>query len=114
MKNFLKIILAISFSFLGFQSAHAEPEIPTIPEVSFSYASLHAIDHTHIVIPVSKGWHKDVGITVTPEPYGSSVGADKIVAGLTSGSFDVMSGSTVFSLAGYATNNNYRDLGHYD
>ena len=55
MKNFLKIILAISFSFLGFQSAHAEPEIPTIPEVSFSYASLHAIDNTHIVIPVSKG-----------------------------------------------------------
>ncbi len=110
MKKILTLLLGISFGLIGFQSAYAEPEIPTIPEVSFSYASLHAIDHTHIVIPVSKGWHKDVGITVTPEPYGSSVGADKIVAGLTSGSFDVMSGSTVFSLAGYATNNNYRIL----
>ena len=86
MKKILTLLLGISFGLIGFQGAYAEPEIPTIPEVSFSYASLHAIDHTHIVIPVSKGWHKDVGITVTPEPYGSSVGADKIVAGLTSGS----------------------------
>jgi len=114
MKHFLRLILIISFTLLGLQSLHAEPDIPSIPEVSFSYASLHAIDHTHIVIPVSKGWHKDVGLTITPEPYGSSVGADKIVAGLTSGSFDIMSGSTVFSLAGYATNNNYRDFGHGD
>ena len=115
MKKFLTILLSLAFGLVSFQSINAaEPEIPTIPEVSFSYASLHAIDHTHIVIPVSKGWHKDVGITVTPEPYGSSVGADKIVAGLTSGSFDVMSGSTVFSLAGYDVNNNYRDFGHGD
>ena len=115
MKKILAILLSFAFGLVSFQSVNAaEPEIPTIPEVSFSYASLHAIDHTHIVIPVSKGWHKDVGITVTPEPYGSSVGADKIVAGLTSGSFDVMSGSTVFSLAGYDVNNNYRDFGHGD
>ena len=83
MKTIFRLITGIALGMVGFQYAHAEPEIPTIPEVSFSYASLHAIDHTHIVIPVSKGWHKDVGITVTPEPYGSSVGADKIVAGLT-------------------------------
>ena len=83
------LILFLGFILFGFQTAKAEPEIPTIPEVSFSYASLHAIDHTHIVIPVSKGWHKDVGLTITPEPYGSSVGGDKIVAGLTSG-FDVI------------------------
>ena len=114
MKKTFSLLLVGLFSVFGFNLAYADPEIPTIPQVSFSYASLHAIDHTHIVIPVSKGWHKDVGLTVTPEPYGSSVGADKIVAGLTSGSFDIMSGSTVFSLAGYGTNSNYRDFGHGD
>ena len=114
MKKTFSLLLVGLFGVFGFNLAYADPEIPTIPQVSFSYASLHAIDHTHIVIPVSKGWHKDVGLTVTPEPYGSSVGADKIVAGLTSGSFDIMSGSTVFSLAGYGTNSNYRDFGHGD
>lgn len=114
MKKTFSLLLVGLFGVFGFNLAYADPEIPTIPQVSFSYASLHAIDHTHIVIPVSKGWHKDVGLTVTPEPYGSSVGADKIVAGLTSGSFDIMSGSTVFSLAGYGTNSNYKDFGHGD
>ena len=75
-----------------------------------SYASLHAIDHTHIVIPITKGWDKDVGITITPGKFGTSVGADKIVSVLTAGTVDISSGSTVFSLAGYSTNPELRRL----
>ena len=90
------------------------PPIPTVPEVAIRYYSLHAIDHTHIVIPLKRGWNKDVGISILPEPFGSSVGADKIVSGLTSGSVDIASGSTVFALAGYDKNDGYRDFGHGD
>ncbi len=95
-------------------TALAQPAVPEIPQVEVSYASLHAIDHTHIVIPITKGWDKDVGITITPGKFGTSVGADKIVSVLTAGTVDISSGSTVFSLAGYSTNSNYVDFMHGD
>ena len=95
-------------------TALAQPAIPEIPQVEVSYSSLHAIDHTHIVIPVQNGWDKDVGITITPGKFGTSVGADKIVSVLTAGTVDISSGSSVFSLAGYGTNSNYVDFMHGD
>src|SRR5689334_4227178 len=61
-------------------AAQGTPAIPTVPEVKIRYASLQAIDHTHIVIPVKRGWNKDVGITIEPPVYGTSAGADKIVS----------------------------------
>ena len=94
--------------------ASAQPAVPEIPEVEVRYASLHAIDHTHIVIPVQKGWDKDVGLTIAPGKFGTSVGADKIVSVLTAGTVDISSGSSVFSLAGYGTNSDYVDFMHGD
>jgi ABC-type nitrate/sulfonate/bicarbonate transport system substrate-binding protein len=90
------------------------PDIPTVPEVDVNYASLHAIDHTHIIIPLKRGWNEDVGLNILPDPFGTSVGADKIVSVLTAGTVDIASGSTVFALAGYDTNDGYRDFGHGD
>jgi ABC-type nitrate/sulfonate/bicarbonate transport system substrate-binding protein len=95
-------------------AAQEAPALPTIPEVTVRYSSLHAIDHTHIVIPVKRDWNKDVGLTIDPAPFGTSVGADKIVSGLTSGSVDISSGASVFALAGYATNDTYISFGHGD
>jgi ABC-type nitrate/sulfonate/bicarbonate transport system substrate-binding protein len=91
-----------------------EPEVPTVPEVAVRYASLHAIDHTHIVIPVERNWHKDVGIEIEPDTYGTSAGADKIVSILTAGTVDISSGASVFALAGYNTNDTYISFGHGD
>ena len=101
-------------SMLAVGAALAQPAIPEIPEVEIRYASLHAIDHTHIVIPVQKGWDKDVGLTIAPGKFGTSVGADKITSVLTAGTVDISSGSSVFSLAGYGTNSNYVDFMHGD
>ncbi len=90
------------------------PAIPTIPQVQVRYASLHAIDHTHIIIALHREWQKDVGIQLVPEPFGTNVGADKIVSVLTSGTVDIASGSSFFALAGYGTNSGYVDFGHGD
>jgi len=82
--------------------------------VKIRYSSLHAIDHTHIVIPVKRDWNKDVGLDIEPDVYGTSVGADKIVSVLTSGTVEIASGASVFGLGGYDTNDNYVSFGHGD
>ncbi|MEA2515214.1 MAG: hypothetical protein QOF33_3610 [Thermomicrobiales bacterium] len=94
--------------------AQDAPAVPEIPQVTVKYASLHAIDHTHIVIPVKREWNKDVGIEIEPDVYGTSAGADKIVSILTSGSVDIASGASVFALSGYNTNDSYISFGHGD
>ena len=62
--------------------AQDAPAIPEIPQVTINFASLPAIDHTHIVIPVKREWNKDVGIEVEPDIYGSSITAEKFVSAL--------------------------------
>src|SRR5690348_3987498 len=66
--------------------AQDAPPIPEVPSVTIKYASLPAIDHTHIVIPVKRDWNKDVGLEIDPDVYGSSITAEKFVSALTSGS----------------------------
>jgi ABC-type nitrate/sulfonate/bicarbonate transport system substrate-binding protein len=104
------------FTSWAVRSVYAQdaPAIPEIPQVTINYASLPAIDHTHIVIPVKREWNKDVGIEVEPDIYGSSITAEKFVSALSSGSFDIVSGASVFALSGYATNDTYVSFGHGD
>ena len=66
------------------------------------------------MIPVKRNWHKDVGIEIEPDTYGTSAGADKIVSILTAGTVDIASGASVFALAGYNTNGTYISFGHGD
>ncbi len=49
----------------------AAPEPGTdIPSVSVSFGMRPYADNTFYVIGIEKGWFKDVGITITPEPDG--------------------------------------------
>lgn len=98
------------------RSARAQdaPAIPEVPTVTVNYASLPAIDHTHIVIPVKRDWNKDVGLEIDPDIYGSSITSEKFVSALSSGSFDIVSGASVFALSGYATNDTYVSFAHGD
>ena len=73
------LLALVACSFLAAPSANAgsttytpaTPEPGTeIPKVSVSFGMRPYADNTFYVIGIEKGWFKDVGITITPEPDG--------------------------------------------
>lgn len=60
----------------------AQPEPGTaIPEASVRFGMRPYADNTFYVVAMKKGWFKDVGITITPQPYGLKV-TDAVVTSL--------------------------------
>src|SRR3972149_3412702 len=60
----------------------AQPEPGTaIPEASVRFGMRPYADNTFYVVAMKKGWFKDVGITITPQPYGLKV-TDAVVVSL--------------------------------
>jgi len=96
------------------QAAGEEPAIPTIPEVEVSFGHEPYLDHTQGVIGMEKGWFKDVGITITPEPNGDVVSSENTVGVLAAGTYDVLSGSSVLFLPAYEEIPPYKSFVHGD
>ena len=91
------------------------PPIPEIPQVDVTFASFGAIDAgTYIVIGLDRGWDKDIGIRILPEPAGLTPGVDKLASILAAGDVDIASGGSQFALAGYETNPEYVSFAHVD
>lgn len=60
----------------------APPEPGTsIPQVSVRFGMRPYADNTFYVVAMKKGWYKDAGITISPQPYGLKV-TDAVVVSL--------------------------------
>jgi len=88
------LIIGLLFYLLVFSlGVFAEPKVPEIPQVDVSFVNAPYIDHTQAIIGLDKGWFSDVGITLTPKPFGKVLTGDKQNALLAAGTADVISGS---------------------
>jgi ABC-type nitrate/sulfonate/bicarbonate transport system substrate-binding protein len=90
------------------------PEIPTIPQVEVSFGHEPYLDHTQGIIGMEKGWFKDVGITITPEPAGKVISNEAFIGVLSAGTLDVMSGSAVLVLPAIKETPPYKAFVHGD
>ena len=73
---FLIIVLIGILSLSNFAHAQKKPEIPKIPKVKVSYYLGPYADHSYAYIGAKKGMFKEVGITLTPPPYGKVISGD--------------------------------------
>ena len=109
------VIIVISILLLSVVPAAAqEPEIPTIPETQLVFCHFPYLDHTQGIIGLEKGWFKDVGINIEPEPYGKVASTESGVQVLASGACDVMSASAVFMLPSKQNVPNFKWFVHGD
>lgn len=109
------VIVVISILLLSVVPAAAqEPEIPAIPEAKLVFCHAPYLDHTEGIIGIEKGWFKDVGITIEPEPYGKVPSTENAVQVLSSGACDVLSASALFLLPSKQNVPNYKWFVHGD
>lgn len=94
--------------------AAAEPETPTIPEVQVVFCHSPYLDHTEGIIGIEKGWFKEVGITIMPEPYGKIPATENSVQMLASGACDIFSASAQFMLPSKANVPEFKWFVHGD
>jgi len=79
-------------------TAGKEPEIPLVPETNVAFGHEPYVDHTQGIIGITKGWFKDVGITITPEPNGDVLSSEAFPGIMSAGKYDVISASSVLML----------------
>lgn len=90
-------------SFCGTVVTAQKSAVPEIPQVNIVFAHAPYVDHTQAIIGIEKGWFEEVGITITPKPYGKVISgqdAGKILSGRGA---DVISGSPALLLSAYKT-----------
>lgn len=78
----------------------AEPEIPSVPVVEVSFGHEPYMDHTQLIIALDKGWTKDVGVKILPDPNGKVIPAENCIPVFASGEVDVISASVPLFLGG--------------
>lgn len=71
-------------------------------------------DHSILVIGIQKGFYKDVGIAITPEPLGESVQANDAVARLGGNSLDITTWYSASKVAVMAQTSNMVMVGFHD
>ncbi len=74
-----------------------------IPSASINFAMRPYADNTFYVIALKKGWFKDVGITITPEPLGLKVTDTNATALLLNGQVDISTEFCPLMLPTYKT-----------
>jgi ABC-type nitrate/sulfonate/bicarbonate transport system substrate-binding protein len=77
---------------------------PGIPKVDVRFGMSPYGDHTFYVIGMRKGWYRDVGITVKPEPLGLKMGLDQVTPFLINGQLDITTDYTPIEMAAIAKN----------
>ena len=86
--------------------APAAPETGAdIPAASVKFGMRPYADNTFYVIAMKKGWFKDVGITILPEPDGLKVTDTNVTALLLNGQLDVSSEYCPLMIPVYKTSN---------
>jgi ABC-type nitrate/sulfonate/bicarbonate transport system substrate-binding protein len=90
----------------------ATPEPGTeIPQVSVSFGMRPYADNTFYVIGIEKGWFKDVGITITPEPDGMKTTENQWVSLLLNRQVDINSATCGKLLPSYKSTDQLKCAG---
>ena len=90
----------------------ATPEPGTdIPKVSVSFGMRPYADNTFYVIGIEKGWFKDVGITITPEPDGLKTTENQWVSLLLNRQVDINSATCSNLLPSYKSTDQLKCVG---
>ena len=90
----------------------ATPEPGTdIPKVSVSFGMRPYADNTFYVIGIRKGWFKDVGITITPEPDGLKTTENQWVSLLLNRQVDINSATCSNLLPSYKSTDQLKCVG---
>jgi hypothetical protein len=90
----------------------ASPEPGTeIPEVSVTFGMRPYADNTFYVIGIEKGWFKDVGITIEPEPYGLKTTENQWVSILLNRQVDINTATCSILLPSYKTTDQLKCTG---
>ncbi|HEY1783211.1 MAG TPA: hypothetical protein VGG79_22800 [Roseiarcus sp.] len=82
-----------------------------IPQVSVKMGMRPYADNTYFVIGMEKGWFKDVGIAITPPPYGLKTTEDQWVSLLLNRQVDVDSATCSALLPSYRTTDQLKCIG---
>ena len=102
LKNNLKKLGIVIFLVILSAMAYAqEPAVPEVPLADVVFMHEMYMDHTQSIIAIEKGWFKDVGISIVPEPYGKIGQTGELVQLFTAGAMDVVSGSAQLLLPSY-------------
>ena len=112
----LAIVLGLSISASQALAAStytpATPEPGTdIPQVGVTFGMRPYADNTFYVIGMEKGWFKDVGITIKPEPYGLKTTEDQWVAILLNRQVDINTATCSALLPSYRTTDQLKCTG---
>jgi len=90
----------------------ATPEPGTeIPQVSVSFGMRPYADNTFYVVGIEKGWFKNVGITITPEPDGMKTTEDQWVSLLLNRQVDINSATCGKLLPSYKSTDQLKCAG---
>jgi hypothetical protein len=90
----------------------ATPEPGTdIPSASVKFGLRPYADNDFYVIGMREGWYRDVGITITPEPYGLKTTEEQWVSILLSRQVDINTATCSILLPSYRTTDQLKCLG---
>ncbi|MBV9757954.1 MAG: hypothetical protein JO047_12940, partial [Alphaproteobacteria bacterium] len=96
-----------------YQPAAAEPGTD-IPQTGIRFGMRPYADNTFYIIAMKKGWFKDVGITIQPEPFGLKVTDTNVVALLLNGQLDISSEYCPLMLPTYKTDHRLKCIAFVD
>jgi ABC-type nitrate/sulfonate/bicarbonate transport system substrate-binding protein len=90
----------------------ASPEPGTdVPQVNVAFGMRPYADNTFYVIGMQKGWYKDVGITITPQPYGLKTTENQWVSLLLNHQVDINSATCSNLLPTYKSSDQLKCVG---
>jgi hypothetical protein len=93
--------------------APPEPGVD-VPSAKFTFGMRPYADNTFYIIGMKKGWFKDVGITILPEPEGLKVTDTNVVALLLNGQVDMSSEFCPLILPTYKSSNKLKCVAFTD
>jgi hypothetical protein len=118
-RSYLSLTLAglIAMAACGANAASTayEPATPEpgtdVPEVTVTFGMRPYADNTFYVVGMEKGWFKDVGITIAPEPYGLKTTENQWVSLLLNRQVDINSATCSVLLPSYRTTDELKCAG---
>lgn len=93
--------------------APPEPGVD-VPSAKFTFGMRPYADNTFYIIGMKKGWFKDIGITILPEPEGLKVTDTNVVALLLNGQVDMSSEFCPLILPTYKSSNKLKCVAFTD
>ena len=94
----------------GYTPATPEPGTE-IPQVTVTFGMRPYADNTFYVIGIEKGWFKDVGITIQPEPYGLKTTENQWVSILLNQQVDINTATCSILLPSYKSTDQLKCTG---